>query len=293
MATDTTGTAPGSFFQSYTWASWRRGFELYWEHPWRHAGRWLAFMGRRGVGRRLVRLRDAAGHQMISPRHNFTAMAVAVLGERDPDIMRLLRRWVTAGDTVFDVGANIGTYTLPLARLVGDAGRVVAFEPNRPTRACLRANVRAAGFLQVAVIAAAAWPEVGRVSLVAPNDNPGEVHVSRDEGGGVVMTTLDETAARLRVAEARYVKLDIEGFELEALRGAETLLRESPRLLVQTEVVPSHAARFGYDWAQLRDFFAERGYRPHRCTWEGELVAQAEFAEDVGDWFWARPEAVA
>ncbi len=64
---------------------------------------------------------------MISPRHNFTAMAVAVLGERDPDIMRLLRRWVTAGDTVFDVGANIGTYTLPLARLVGDAGRVVAF----------------------------------------------------------------------------------------------------------------------------------------------------------------------
>jgi FkbM family methyltransferase len=251
-------------------------------------------MGRRAGGRRLVRLRDAAGHRLISPRHNFTAMAVAVLGERDPDIMRLLRRWVTAGDTVFDVGANIGTYTLPLARLVGSAGRVVAFEPNRPTRACLRANVRAAGFLQVAVIAAAAGPEVGRVSLVSPNDNPGEVHVSREAGGGagggVVMTTLDETAARLRVAEARYVKLDIEGFELEALRGAERLLRESPRLLVQTEVVPSHAARFGYDWAQLRDFFAKRGYRPHRCTREGELVAQAEFAEEVGDWFWARAE---
>lgn len=217
-------------------------------------------------------------------------MAVAVLGERDPDIMRLLRRHVRTGDVVFDVGANIGTYTLPLARAVGAAGLVVAFEPNRPTRACLRANVRAAHAAQVVVVAAAAGPALGRVTLVSPNENLGEVHVRPDAAGSIAMTTLDVEAARLRVVEASFIKLDIEGFELEALRGAEHVLRASPRLLVQTELVPSHAARFGYDWEMLRDFFAERGYAPHRCTQDGRLIAQPEYAADMSDWFWLRSE---
>lgn len=281
-----------SFFDSYTWASWRRGFQLYWEHPWRHAGRWLSFMGRKLRGSRLLWLRDGSGHRIVSPRDNFTAMAVAVLGERDPDIMKLLRGHVRAGEVVFDVGANIGTYTLPLAKAVGPTGRVVAFEPNRPTRACLRANVRAAHTPQVVVLAAAAGPTMGKVSLVSPNENLGEVHVQLDATGAIAMTTLDTEAARLRVSEASFIKLDIEGYELEALRGAESLLRYSRRLLVQTELVPSHAARFGYTWETLRDFFTARGYRPHRCTITGRLVAQTEYATDVSDWFWARAETL-
>lgn len=277
---------------AYVRASWQRGARLYWRHPVRHAGRWFAFMARRLRGDRLLHLRNGSGHALVSPRDNFTAMAVAVLGERDPDIMRLLRRHVRTGETVFDVGANIGTYTLPLAHLVGSGGRVVAFEPNRRTRACLRHNVRANRLGQVVIVASAAGPEAGRVTLVAPNQNLGEVHVRPDEHGAVPMTTLDAEAVRLGCGAVSFIKLDIEGFELAALRGAMAILRGSPRILVQTEVVPSHAARFGHSWEDLRGFFAELGFASHACDPAGRLVAQPDFKAEVGDWFWLRPDNI-
>jgi FkbM family methyltransferase len=273
----------------YLWLSWRRGLRLYWEHPFVHAARWFAFVGRHVGAGRLIAFRDGHGHRLVSPRRNFTSMAVAVLGERDPDIMRLLRRRLRPGDTVFDVGANIGTYTLPLAREVGPRGRVIAFEPNRSTRACLRRNIRTNHLRQVAIVAAAAGPAPGRATLRAPSDNLGEVHVEPDACGATVVTTLDAEAKRLRVEDATFLKLDVEGYELPALRGAEVLLARSPRVLVQTEVVPAHAARFGVTLEDLRDFFRARGFRPHCCDAEGRLQEISGAGEDVMDWFWQRP----
>jgi len=286
-------TATGPVADDYVWSSWRRGFWLYWQHPFIHAGRYLGFMTRRFIPGRVVQFTDGTGNRFVSMKNNFTAMAVAVLGERDPDVMRFLRSWLRPGGVTLDVGANIGTYAIPLARLVGPGGRVIAFEPNRPTRACLRHNVRLNQANNVLVVSSAVGAVSGRQGLVVTADNAGEVHLApRDADHGradVRVTTLDEEMSRLGIPAVDYIKLDIEGYELAALRGATRILRESPRLVVQTEIVLAHLQRYGFTLEDLVGFFAGLGYRPYECSAEGimrPVDPQTEHREP--DWFWAR-----
>lgn len=286
-------TATGPVGDDYVWSSWRRGFALYLQHPFIHAGRYFGFMARRFFPGRVVRFTDGTGNRFVSMKNNFTAMAVAVLGERDPDVMRFLRSWLRAGGVALDVGANIGTYAIPLARIVGPDGRVIAFEPNRPTRACLRHNVRLNRARNVVVIPSAVGEISGRQALVVTADNAGEVHLApgnADRGmADVRVTTLDEETSRLGIRAVDFIKLDIEGYELAALRGATRILRDSPRLVVQTEIVLAHLKRYGFTIEDLVRFFAGHGYLPYECTSDGTMrPVELSSEHREPDWFWAR-----
>jgi len=281
--------------EDYTKSSWRRGVSLYLDHPFIHAGRWFGYMSRRLWPGRTLRFTDGMGNRYVSMKKNFTSLAVAVLGQRDPDVMLFLRRWVRPGFIVCDVGANIGTYTVPLARLVGPAGRVVSFEPNRSTCACLRQNVRQNTLANVTVLRAAVGEHAGHANLVVTETNFGEVHLApanRPAGTGgarVVVTTLDAELARLGLPRVDFIKIDVEGYELAALRGAKHTLTANPDIVVQTEIVPAHAARYGFAVAELTAFLASLGLRPHACDEAGNMhaVVTALPAAEA-DWFWAR-----
>jgi FkbM family methyltransferase len=296
----------------YTRESWRRGLELYLEHPFVHAGRWFRYMSRRVWPGRVLRFTDGRGNRYVSMKNNFTSFAVAVLGERDPNVMRFLRRWVRPGFVACDIGANIGTYTVPLSRLVGPDGHVVAFEPNHPTCACLRQNIRQNGLHNVTILRAAAGPERGVADLVVTANNFGEVHLApsgsdnfqRQGGDGiavasapgtarVAVTTVDAEVARLGLQRVDFIKIDVEGFELAALRGAVRTLATNANLVVQTEIVPAHAARYRFDVADLTAFFREHGYTPYVCDADGVMHPVDPVTPQVeADWFWARSAAV-
>jgi FkbM family methyltransferase len=298
-----TSTTPVATLGDYTRSSWRRGFALYFEHPFIHAGRWFRYMSRRVWPGRVLRFTDGGGNRYLSMKNNFTSFAVAVLGERDPNVMRFLRRWVRPGFVVCDIGANIGTYTIPLARLVGPGGHVVSFEPNRPTFACLRQNIRQNRLANVTLLRAAAGPETGTANLVVTEENFGEVHLSpqaatdssapAQPSAQVAVTTLDAEVARLGLPRVDYIKIDVEGFELAALRGASDTLANNPRLVVQTEIVPAHSARYGFDVADLAEFFLARGFHPYACDEAGVMhPVRPDSFPDEADWFWARSPSV-
>jgi FkbM family methyltransferase len=253
-------------------------------------------MSRRLWPGRVLRFTDGEGNRYVSMKNNFTSFAVAVLGERDPNVMRFLRRWVRPGFVACDIGANIGTYTVPLARLVGPSGHVISFEPNRPTYACLRQNIRQNRLANVTLIRAAAGPESGTAGLVVTADNFGEVHLAPPGGvetARVAVTTVDAEVARLRLHRVDFIKIDVEGFELAALRGAVAVLAANPRIIVQTEIIPAHAARYGFDVAELVAFFAARGFKPHACDETGRMHAVVPDRPPAeADWFWARSAEV-
>ncbi len=301
----------------YTRSSWRRGFALYFEHPFIHAGRWFRYMTRRVWPGRVLRFTDGGGNRYLSMKNNFTSFAVAVLGERDPNVMRFLRRWVRPGFVACDVGANIGTYSVPLARLVGPQGHVISFEPNRPTFACLRANIRQNRLTNVTLLRAAAGPETGTANLVVTEENFGEVHLAPHPASSrapapcnplgytssasltsalsaqVAVTTIDAEIARLRLPRVDFIKIDVEGFELAALRGATRTLANNANLVVQTEIVPAHSARYGFDVADLAAFFRAHGFQPYACDDAGHMhpVRPDSFPAEA-DWFWARSSSV-
>ena len=143
---------------------------------------------------------------------------------------------VRPGDIVFDCGAHVGVFTAKALSL--GAAKVVAIEPNPTNLECLRRNFPkeiASG--RVVLVPEAVWSSEGTVSL---NMGSLTAHDSlvRSFGGDTIeipSTTIDRLIERLGLDKVDYIKMDIEGAEREALKGAsETLRRHRPRLMLDS-----------------------------------------------------------
>jgi hypothetical protein len=88
------------------------------------------------------------------------------LGTSEPSIQDVFARCLRPGDTVYDVGANVGFFAVLAARFVGSEGRVVAFEPLPSSADMVRYNARQNGFETITVIEAAAWESSGEAELL-------------------------------------------------------------------------------------------------------------------------------
>jgi FkbM family methyltransferase len=147
-----------------------------------------------------------------------------------------VRATVQPGDAVIDLGAHIGAYTLRLARLVGPTGHVTAVEPVGAHVDCLRLSLSANGFESwTDVVQAAASSVGGRAWLRYPPVGSSSAHCWMDDqqaAGGEPTRTI--AIDDLIEGAVRFVKVDVEGAEGRALRGASRLLERSrPTLLVE------------------------------------------------------------
>ncbi len=190
-----------------------------------------ALGGRLQHGPRVVAHGRAAGLR-IDPAG---AAAGYALGTSEPAIQDAFAELVPAGGVVWDVGANVGFYTLIAARLVGEAGRVVAFEPLPENQRAIRRNVALNDLANVELVAVALSDAEGEAELQlhgdptwAKLDTHADTSFKRDSAVAgsvrVSVTTLDAQLQRLPAPAL--VKMDIEGAEVAALRGAGRLLGE-------------------------------------------------------------------
>jgi len=160
---------------------------------------------------------------------------------------------------IFDAGANIGLFSLH-ALSTGTAS-VIAFEPSPGNARCLLANLDTylrAGRLRL--IPKGVWSKPTTLRFSTSNtNNPGGHHISDDGDIEVPVTSIDQAVGELGVNHLDYIKMDVEGSEMEALEGArETLARFRPRLCVATEhtndlyantaAVITKMKDFGYDY---------------------------------------------
>jgi FkbM family methyltransferase len=185
----------------------------------------------------LVRARQNGRVWRLSPE-------VALRGaEQEMDTVRWLGSIIEPGATVIDVGANVGQMTLEMAHLVGATGRVIAIEPGPGNLALLRRHVEANGFSsRVQIVAAACGGvhsgecelriyggEVGavgsgfQVSEHGLNRNP--IAANRQVAIRVPRVSLDGICGELNLRPS-VIKIDVEGSEIEVLRGASRVLRE-------------------------------------------------------------------
>jgi FkbM family methyltransferase len=197
-----------------------------------------------------------------------------ILGTADFDEQRWLSENLRRGDVFWDLGANIGFFTLLAARLVGEPGEVVAFEPWPDNARQLRRNVELNGFRNVIIEESAVGANTGSQAFAMPA--PGRRDAARlvdDTRPGslvVQVTTIDDYAAR-RPRTPTVVKIDIEGAEIEALSGAMGLIGSArPIFLVEVHWL-------GGDFV---DFFlgqlAPLGYEPFRLSGEAVTLLPRE-----------------
>jgi FkbM family methyltransferase len=166
----------------------------------------------------------------------------------EPELARLAS-YAPRGGTAVDVGAWYGPWTRGLRRI---AERVVAVEPTAELARCL-----AAAYPDVRVVEAVASDHAGTADLFLPSGGPGVGTSSVEYGIGAPVTVARVTLDELGLRDVRFVKLDVEGHELPALRGAErTVRRDRPLLLVELEerIQPVEP---------VLDLLAGWGYRPY------------------------------
>lgn len=185
----------------------------------------------------------------------------------DLPLARTVTALVDPGDSVLDVGANYGHFALHAAKAVGPSGKVFAFEPN--PRAFARLSVHADLNRISWIIARRA--ALGRTNATAtlrvPFINSGEatlgrsVYASTDVEEVETPVLLGEEA--LKGVTPTFVKIDVEGFEVEVLTGLERIIAES-RPTIVTEIVRRHLVNAGTSPEALMDYLASMNYVPMR-----------------------------
>jgi FkbM family methyltransferase len=197
-------------------------------------------------------------------------------GGYEADETRLMGEAVRAGSTVVDVGANFGWHAIHLAKRVGDSGKVLAFEPIPATYAELTENVALNSCNNLKTFSFALGNETRTISMYLPGTDMGAGAASQflDTGDRVEvsMFRLDDVLEREGVSHVDFIKADIEGGELNFLRGAERLIsRCHPVIFV--EMVDIHCHRFGYVPQDLIRLLAGHGYQGSYIDENGTLVA--------------------
>jgi FkbM family methyltransferase len=186
-----------------------------------------------------------------------------------------LRKHTPAGGVFVDVGANVGTYAMVLARHAGSNGKVIAIEPHPVTHARLAFNRAASNFAQVTLVAAAAGSSDGELMIETDGDNLGASHIVT---GGVAGEAIRVPSLRLRrileeagVAHVDALKIDVEGYEDRVLTG---FFREAPQSLWPRAIVIEHLSKD--EW--LDDCIADmraRGYAETGKTRSNTLLVRS------------------
>lgn len=204
------------------------------------------------------------GHQILTASsfdHEEVALVLALLQKR--------RRYFGDGVMALDCGANIGVHTIEWARALHGWGSVAAFEPQERIFYALAGNIAINNCLNAVATLAAVGAEDGRIRIPAPNylmpssfgslelrEGPDNEFIGQPvDYSDAGTTTVDQvTIDSLAYPRVDFIKLDIEGMELEALAGASaTIDRCRPQLLIETIKIKSELDR-------LLSFLERKGY---------------------------------
>jgi len=231
-------------------------------------------------------LRSGALRRLRTRRGEFLALAsdqgvgaiLAYYGEYAEREIALLGALTQPGDTVIDVGAHIGTHAVPLARHLGPGGRLIAFEPQPVMAMLLEANLALNDISWVEVRLAAAGASAGRLSLpivdyTHDGQNFGGLSLVGAQSEGIIpVERLDDLDARPAL-----IKIDVEGMELDVLKGASAMITDlQPALYLENYPDPGNE--------QVLFWLQSQGYS---LFWDVHAIHVAEnFYAQNQPYFW-------
>ncbi len=196
----------------------------------------------------------------VHPADFGVTFEIAQTGDYEPATRRVCMDALRSGDVFIDIGAHVGLFTVPASSQVGDAGRVVAFEPDSDNRQLLERNVERHGCGNVDVVAAAVSDHAGTMVLRKSRFNTGDHRIAAEGvGERVEVVTLDAWCASAGV-QPRVVKMDVQGAEPQVIAGMHRLLDGAFPLDLFLEFTPSLLRKAGVDPASLMRSLESSGF---------------------------------
>ncbi len=183
-----------------------------------------------------------------------------IWGVWEPDLRRFLQRELKLGETFVDVGAHRGTYTTLARKLVGDSGRVIAFEPFPEHYQSLVKSVEKNNFSNVECIKGAAGSEKGvsRLTSSSPHlDQIGDLEIE--------IYSIDDV-----VDNADIIKIDTDGSEYEVVLGAEKLIDNGCQIVIEFSDFQYQSVDEVY--TKINEFLKNKGYSAYVIQYDGTSV---------------------
>jgi FkbM family methyltransferase len=197
-----------------------------------------------------------------------TAIALAVAGQ---------------GDTIVEIGANVGTETIGFSDIVGPRGRVYAFEPLPSNLKALYRTRQCATQQNICVYPVALSNEIASIKFVVPQEHEsGMGHLVQAREPIIETSTIEVNCTTLdyfvaSVAAARLIFIDAEGEEVRILQGAKAFIKRFEPVIV-LEASPQHLGRAGFQLSDLCSEIRDLGYRPYAISrWRLNEIKIARF----------------
>jgi len=220
------------------------------------------------VRRRWLRNRDVTVAEGVAAGLKFNAAASNPeysLGSNELPVQEAFVRFLHAGNVLYDVGANVGFFTVIGAKLVGPGGQVHAFEPVPENAAAVRHNCELNGLKQVTV-----WE-----TAVSDQSGTGQLQLAEYSGGAslsvaapppdfagtvdVPLVTLDEIVQTRQAPPPNFVKIDVEGAEIQVLRGMAGVIEKHKPIII-FEIDDGDPQAFAQKKTTCTEFLQNFGY---------------------------------
>lgn len=216
------------------------------------------------------------------PEIRLVPMCRFLSSQYEPDVWNWLKQRTVPGSIILDVGAQFGLYSMLATRHIGAEGRIFAFEPSPDTAAVLGRHLKNNGMTdRVEIVQAAVGPEEGEVTFYMAGTHPSNT-LAPTTVDPVKLTPVKVKAitvdgfCRQRQLKPTILKIDVEGWELQVLRGATEVVQD-PALTICVEMHPYAWESAGYTAAEFTSFVEANGFEIVPLT--GQASPLTEYGE--------------
>jgi FkbM family methyltransferase len=193
----------------------------------------------------------------------------AALGHYEMPVQRAIAENLQAGDVCYDIGANVGFFSVLAASRVGSGGRLFAFEPEPGNATMLRHNVEMNGFAHVTIFENAVSSQPGRAVLMlvpySGSHSLAEFRTPKDVVNQITVDTVqvDQLVENRTLTPPTLVKIDVEGAEYPVMQGmARTIETYRPKIVYEVDAEREDEAKV--QEKKIERFLGARGYEMHR-----------------------------
>ena len=207
-----------------------------------------------------------AGKMFLHPNDAFRLSIYGIHGTHD---FKIIKNNVKDGDNVIDLGANIGYFTLILAKLVGPTGKVFAFEPDPRNLALLKKNVEYNNYKNVIIVPKAVSNVNDKCTLYTGQKTFGQNKIYKPKNTKIQkFIPIDSETVRLDdffktnglLDKISFIKMDVEGAEFLALSGMKEILKLNKNIKIFTEAEISYLEDAGSSYDQFIDLLTENDF---------------------------------
>ncbi|MGH7982090.1 MAG: FkbM family methyltransferase [Candidatus Udaeobacter sp.] len=197
-----------------------------------------------------------------------------------------MKRVLSVRDVVVDAGANIGVYSQFLARCVGATGIVHSFEPSPENFKHLQSATRKLANVRLSQAALGECSRRSRLYLSDKLNVDHRTYATEEDSRRTVPIDIIALDDYFKPGQrVDLIKMDIQGYELHALRGANRVLADNPSAKVLLEFWPYGLKQAGANWIELIATLESKNMAVHRITKRGPVPLRPESVSESPDWY--------